>query len=114
MKLSHCCQHLESFCNRPQPRACPPLPHPPALTASCLQVGIQFGAGGDSAVAELAAAGTVDASWAIRRAQACLDAGAAIVMVESEGEGGRTAGVCRGHSCSRGDCSRQAFLQFRR
>ncbi|KAI7840207.1 hypothetical protein COHA_005989 [Chlorella ohadii] len=49
------------------------------------EVGIQFGAGGDSSGAELAAEGTVDASWAIRRAQACLDAGAAIVMVESEG-----------------------------
>ena len=51
-------------------------------------MGIQFGAGGDSAVAELAAEGTLDASWAIRRARACLDAGAPIVMVESEGEGG--------------------------
>ena len=56
-------------------------------------MGIQFGAGGDSAVAELAAEGTLDASWAIRRARACLDAGAPIVMVESEGEGGGGWGV---------------------
>lgn len=31
--------------------------------------------------------GQVDPRWAIRRAKACLEAGAEIVMVESEGEG---------------------------
>lgn len=49
------------------------------------EVGIQFGAGGNTPPAELAAEGTVDPSWAIRRAQRCLQAGAELVMVESEG-----------------------------
>ena len=49
------------------------------------EVGIQFGAGGDTAASELAAEGTVDASWAIRRARRCLEAGAELIMVESEG-----------------------------
>lgn len=48
-------------------------------------MGIQWGAGGDTPAAELAAEGTLDPSWAIRRARACLDAGAELVMVESEG-----------------------------
>ncbi|EFN54411.1 hypothetical protein CHLNCDRAFT_135754 [Chlorella variabilis] len=51
------------------------------------EVGIQFGAGGDSSAAELAAEGTLDVSWAIRRARRCLEAGAEMVMIESEGAG---------------------------
>ncbi|KAL4458342.1 hypothetical protein ABPG75_013207 [Micractinium tetrahymenae] len=49
------------------------------------EVGIQFGAGGDSSPAELRAEGTIDVSWAIRRAQRCLEAGAPLIMIESEG-----------------------------
>jgi phosphosulfolactate synthase (CoM biosynthesis protein A) len=49
------------------------------------ELGIQFGAGGDTAAAELAAEGTRDAQWVIKRAKACLDAGAYMIMIESEG-----------------------------
>jgi phosphosulfolactate synthase (CoM biosynthesis protein A) len=49
------------------------------------EVGIQFGAGGASAAAELAAEGTLDPGWAIRQARRYLEAGAAMVMIESEG-----------------------------
>jgi phosphosulfolactate synthase (CoM biosynthesis protein A) len=49
------------------------------------EVGIQFGAGGASAAEELEAEGTRDAEWAIEQAEHLLDAGADIVMVESEG-----------------------------
>jgi phosphosulfolactate synthase (CoM biosynthesis protein A) len=49
------------------------------------EVGIQFGAGGATAAAELAAEGTRDAKWAILMAKRCLDAGAAMIMIESEG-----------------------------
>lgn len=49
------------------------------------EVGIQFGAGGDTPAAELAAEGTMDVSRAIRQAERCLDAGAWMVMIESEG-----------------------------
>jgi phosphosulfolactate synthase (CoM biosynthesis protein A) len=49
------------------------------------EVGIQFGAGGASAVAELEAEGTRDPGWAILQARRFLDAGASIVMIESEG-----------------------------
>jgi len=49
------------------------------------ELGIQFGAGGDTATAELAAEGTRDADWVISRARACLGAGAEIIMIESEG-----------------------------
>jgi phosphosulfolactate synthase (CoM biosynthesis protein A) len=49
------------------------------------ELGIQFGAGGDTAAGELAAEGTRDADWVISRARACLDAGAPIIMIESEG-----------------------------
>jgi phosphosulfolactate synthase (CoM biosynthesis protein A) len=49
------------------------------------ELGIQFGAGGASAAAELAAEGTRDAHWVIDRARCCLDAGAHIIMIESEG-----------------------------
>jgi phosphosulfolactate synthase (CoM biosynthesis protein A) len=49
------------------------------------ELGIQFGAGGATPAAELAAEGTRDAQWVIERARACLDAGAHIIMIESEG-----------------------------
>jgi phosphosulfolactate synthase (CoM biosynthesis protein A) len=49
------------------------------------ELGIQFGAGGATPAAELAAEGTRDAQWVIGRAKACLHAGASIIMIESEG-----------------------------
>jgi phosphosulfolactate synthase (CoM biosynthesis protein A) len=49
------------------------------------EVGIQFGAGGASAADELAAEGTRDPAWAISQARRFLDAGAYMVMIESEG-----------------------------
>jgi phosphosulfolactate synthase (CoM biosynthesis protein A) len=49
------------------------------------EVGIQFGAGGATAAAELKAEGTRDPSWAIGQAKRLLDAGADIIMIESEG-----------------------------
>jgi len=49
------------------------------------EVGIQFGAGGATAAAELEAEGTRDPAWAIEQARRCLDAGAYQVMIESEG-----------------------------
>jgi phosphosulfolactate synthase (CoM biosynthesis protein A) len=49
------------------------------------EVGIQFGAGGASAAAELAAEGTRDPDWAIGQARRFLDAGASMIMIESEG-----------------------------
>ena len=49
------------------------------------EVGIQFGAGGASSAAELEAEGTRDAGWAVRLIRRHLEAGAELVMVESEG-----------------------------
>jgi len=49
------------------------------------EVGIQFGAGGASSVAALAAEGTRDAGPAIQLAKRHLEAGAVMIMVESEG-----------------------------
>jgi phosphosulfolactate synthase (CoM biosynthesis protein A) len=49
------------------------------------EVGIQFGAGGATAAAELQAEGTRDAGWAIEQAKRFLKAGAEIIMIESEG-----------------------------
>ncbi len=49
------------------------------------EIGIQFGAGGASSVEELEAEGTIDPSQAIRAARRYLDAGAQLIMVESEG-----------------------------
>jgi phosphosulfolactate synthase (CoM biosynthesis protein A) len=49
------------------------------------EVGVQFGAGGATAAAELAAEGTRDAGWAVALARRCLDAGADWIMLESEG-----------------------------
>ena len=49
------------------------------------EVGIQFGAGGASSVEALEAEGTNDPGRAIEVARRCLDAGAYMVMIESEG-----------------------------
>jgi phosphosulfolactate synthase (CoM biosynthesis protein A) len=49
------------------------------------EVGIQYGAGGASEDAELEAAGTRDPEWAIAQARRFLEAGATMIMVESEG-----------------------------
>lgn len=49
------------------------------------EVGIQFGAGGASTAAELEAEGTRDPEWAIAQARRFLDAGAYMIMIESEG-----------------------------
>jgi len=49
------------------------------------EVGIQFGAGGATAVAELEAEGTRDVGWAIAQARRFLEAGAYLIMIESEG-----------------------------
>ncbi len=49
------------------------------------ELGIQFGAGGSTSAAELAAEGTQDVGWLLSRADRLLDAGADILMIESEG-----------------------------
>lgn len=49
------------------------------------EVGIQFGAGGATAVSELEAEGTRDPEWAILQAKRFVDAGAYMIMIESEG-----------------------------
>lgn len=49
------------------------------------EVGIQFGAGGASTAEQLQAEGTLDPDWAIHQAGQFLEAGADMIMVESEG-----------------------------
>ncbi|KAG8957403.1 hypothetical protein FRC03_010189, partial [Tulasnella sp. 419] len=49
------------------------------------EIGIQFGAGGDTSAEELESIGTRDAGWLIDRAKTFLDAGADTIMIESEG-----------------------------
>ena len=49
------------------------------------EVGIQFGAGGDTAAGELQVEGTRDPEWMISQARRFIDAGAYMVMIESEG-----------------------------
>ncbi len=49
------------------------------------EVGIQYGAGGASAAADLAAEGVRDPDYAIAQARRLLEAGAYMIMVESEG-----------------------------
>ena len=44
-----------------------------------------FGVGGGTAAAELEAEGTKDVGWLIAQAEQALDAGADIIMIESEG-----------------------------
>lgn len=49
------------------------------------EVGIQFGAGGATTSAELAEEGTRDIGWTIAQAKRLLEAGAYLLMIESEG-----------------------------
>jgi phosphosulfolactate synthase (CoM biosynthesis protein A) len=49
------------------------------------ELGIQFGAGGATSAEELAAEGTKDVGCLIAQAERALDAGADIIMIESEG-----------------------------
>jgi phosphosulfolactate synthase (CoM biosynthesis protein A) len=49
------------------------------------EVGIQFGAGGASAAEELEAEGTRDPEWAVLQAKRLIEAGAYMIMIESEG-----------------------------
>lgn len=49
------------------------------------EVGIQFGAGGATTAEELEAEGTSDPDWAIAQASRFLEAGAYMIMIESEG-----------------------------
>lgn len=49
------------------------------------ELGIQFGAGGDTSARELESEGTRDVGWLIAQAKRALDAGADIIMIESEG-----------------------------
>lgn len=49
------------------------------------EVGIQFGAGGATSSEELAAEGTRDVDWAIQQAKRFINAGAYMIMIESEG-----------------------------
>jgi phosphosulfolactate synthase (CoM biosynthesis protein A) len=49
------------------------------------EVGIQFGAGGATTAGELAAEGTRDVGWAISQAKRFIEAGAYMIMIESEG-----------------------------
>ncbi|MGE5571346.1 MAG: phosphosulfolactate synthase [Rhodospirillales bacterium] len=49
------------------------------------EVGVQFGAGGATTAEELEAEGTRDPEWTIMHAKRFLDAGAYMIMIESEG-----------------------------
>lgn len=49
------------------------------------EVGVQFGAGGDTAAAALESAGQRDVGLAIKQARRFIEAGAYMIMIESEG-----------------------------
>ena len=49
------------------------------------EIGIQFGAGGDTAKSELESEGTLDTGYAVKQARRFVDAGAYMIMIESEG-----------------------------
>jgi phosphosulfolactate synthase (CoM biosynthesis protein A) len=49
------------------------------------EVGIQFGSGGATSVTELEAEGTRDPEWTIQQAKRFVEAGAYMIMIESEG-----------------------------
>jgi phosphosulfolactate synthase (CoM biosynthesis protein A) len=49
------------------------------------EIGIQFGAGGASGAAELEAQGTRDVEWTVDMGRRFLEAGAHMIMIESEG-----------------------------
>ncbi|PWN06017.1 phosphosulfolactate synthase [Rhodohalobacter mucosus] len=49
------------------------------------EIGIQFGAGGDTARGELESEGKLDTGYAVKQASRFIDAGAYMIMIESEG-----------------------------
>ncbi len=49
------------------------------------EIGVQFGAGGDTSKSQLEAEGQQDTGYAIKQARRFLDAGAYMIMIESEG-----------------------------
>lgn len=49
------------------------------------EIGVQFGAGGDSTTEELRAEGLQDVEYAVSQAKRFVDAGAYLIMMESEG-----------------------------
>ena len=49
------------------------------------EIGIQFGAGGDTARGELESEGTLDTGYAVKQAKRFVEAGAYMIMIESEG-----------------------------
>lgn len=49
------------------------------------EIGVQFGAGGDTPGAQLAAEGVQDVDFAVKQARRFLDAGVELLMIESEG-----------------------------
>ena len=49
------------------------------------ELGVQFGAGGSTQSEELAAEGVKPTSWLVTQARRCLEAGAEMLMIESEG-----------------------------
>lgn len=49
------------------------------------EIGIQFGAGGDTAKSELESEGALDTGYAVKQAKRFVDAGAYMIMIESEG-----------------------------
>src|SRR5699024_3073419 len=49
------------------------------------EIGVQFGAGGDSTTEELQAEGIQDVDHAVEQAKRFVDAGAYLIMMESEG-----------------------------
>ncbi|WP_340103607.1 phosphosulfolactate synthase [Rhodohalobacter sp. 8-1] len=49
------------------------------------EIGIQFGVGGDTATSELESEGTLDTGYAAKQARRFVDAGAYMIMIESEG-----------------------------
>jgi phosphosulfolactate synthase (CoM biosynthesis protein A) len=49
------------------------------------EIGIQFGAGGDTAKGELESEGTLDTGYAVKQAKRFVEAGAYMIMIESEG-----------------------------
>jgi len=49
------------------------------------EIGIQFGAGGDTPAGALESEGTMDPEWAVKQAAKFINAGAYMIMIESEG-----------------------------
>jgi phosphosulfolactate synthase (CoM biosynthesis protein A) len=49
------------------------------------EIGIQFGAGGDTVKGELETEGTLDTGYAVKQAKRFIEAGAYMIMIESEG-----------------------------